>query len=288
MGQFRRLVVSLLLCTGLILVLTMAILVRRFYRSPHTIEERDRLASSVAPPEAVWPKRAMCLTIPWREAQFEEIRQTLSPQGIALEQLEATVGQYLDVDCLPDSLVSRRVKDQVRKQPSFLGHVGAALTHKESWWRMVQGQWGCTLILEDDAIVPADFATRLREVLSDVQAMTWDVLLLGFSCDEKRCRGCSRNVPRETLGERVVRVRYGVGLWGYLVRDFRSAQKLHDHWPLRWTVDHDFNDIDGLVVLGAIPHLIYHEGTMNTSAWNYSHHEGRPKDRAQYVSHTNL
>jgi len=174
--------------------------------------------------------------------------------GSSSEQVDATVGQYLSPKVL-EPILSAPLMKQMSIDPGFRAHIGMLLSHKECWWRMIQGERGITLVMQDDAMPCQNFAQSMHNLLTNLDDLEWDLMLLGFSCDQRTCASCELNEPNEKMRTGIIRVRYAVGVWGYLVRDHHVARKLHDQWPLD---DYSFNQVPGLMVLGCVPPLISH------------------------------
>jgi len=185
------------------------------------------------------------------------------------------VGKELRANDYSDAVLHPDFRKHFKSKPKHMGHLGCLFSHIGIYRMVVDQRWGMTIVLEDDAVLDAEFRTQLADRLARVSQVdpNWDLLLLGFSCDYKSYDKCHRNDGADIQMSFIVPVSYFMGTWGYVIRNEDVAAKLLKHmFPVTWCIDHHLcNMIEKkkLKVYGTLPSLAFHPGKWRMSSWGY-------------------
>jgi len=111
------------------------------------------------------------------------------------------------------------------------GAVGCALSHREAWINILNGNHNKVLILEDDIYFDDKFNVRLNEYLPNIP--DYDLLYIGFheSWTKEKTNDYYR-IPNNVV----------FGLYGYIV-DKRIAKLLIDMFPTEGQIDSEIKKI---------------------------------------------
>lgn len=217
-----------------------------------------------------------------KESHFKVLERKLKKQGLVVNHFEALNGKDLDINnynVAPryEQFFSQNAKDRAAgtTKTDYRGHLGcciSVLTCMESMQNM-------SIIFEDDACPVDDFATRLKQLITDVTELDdkWDLLVLGCSAKYSDHFYHKDNDHEPLLKGYIVKLHYWIGGWGFLFRSKELAQKILKELfiPINWHSDLTIAEAarDGrLNVYGVIPTLCAHPGTLKVSSWDYYQH----------------
>jgi GR25 family glycosyltransferase involved in LPS biosynthesis len=289
MGTFRRLIMAVMCLAVVLFVLTGVIFARNVHNRADKIDLRDlkefpidnTIVDTLSMPEHV-----VCINLPYREDAWEDVHKQFKKHLISCTRLIATIGHYLPPTLFKGKgVITDRLVNHLENNPNHRGHLGALFSHKEIYFQMIEGQWGMTLIVEDDVVLSDNFRQDMSDRIAALEKYDplWEILLLGFSCDVGGCIQCEKNQKHITpVTKGIVKIGYFIGLWAYIVRDHVVAKRIHNV-KHDWMIDHAMNNMD-LNIYGCIPSIGQHPGSSRISAWDYTHITRRPKGRTQYVS----
>jgi GR25 family glycosyltransferase involved in LPS biosynthesis len=152
-------------------------------------------------------------------------------------QLDASGVPFQFFDCVdgrtkrvPDVIDGARV---VRERFSTEGALACTATHRLLHRMIAQGEEESVVILEDDALIPPDFAAIVAEALA-------------FEFDAFKLEGVNPSRRRVTVGhigpyDVVITARPAVGSAGYILRR-EAARRICGLPVLDWTCDYIFQD----------------------------------------------
>lgn len=235
--------------------------------------------------------RYICISLPNRRKKFENLKSQLEKCNITnLDVFDAINGKELNLDLLGPDVITSRYKEHFRRNTKHRGHLGAAFSHVAVLRLMIEQGWKRTVVFEDDVVVNSDFQVELFDSLQrlDIQDPEWDMFQLGFSCSYDSYDKCHRNDNLPFIdGEKIIKLGYGIGLFGYVINGPRAAAKiLKDMFPISWHIDHFIQDLHykkKISIYGAIPNIVFHPGTFEISSFN----ERYVKTAKGYRSDTN-
>jgi glycosyl transferase family 25 len=131
---------------------------------------------------------AMCISLKRREDRWLKFSgQPVIRELPNLQRHEATDGKTLDIATDKRILLStkRNILKKQRRSHEELdspGGVGCALSHIAIWQEMVQRQVPITLVIEDDAALPNDFAAQANTIINKSPTLqdpqSWDLWIL--------------------------------------------------------------------------------------------------------------
>jgi len=157
-----------------------------------------------------------------------------------IERITAIDGRKLIIDNI-SHLIGKRASEEANSSViikfapgSYMtkGAIGCALSHREAWLNILNGNHEKVLILEDDIHFDDNFNEKLIENLKDVP--DYDLLYIGYH--ESRDNN-NRYNHKYISPNNVV-----FGLYGYIV-DKRIANKLLDMFPIEGQIDSEIQKI---------------------------------------------
>ena len=196
---------------------------------------------------------ALVLNLRQHTVRLSLITRALTEQGIPYSRVEAVDTTREPYARLEQYVSDGRWRRSVRRGRER-GAVGCILTHRLAMLRASNSSRPYTLILEDDVVLPHDFAHTLSALLPTVRNVTFDALLLGArkpihfynAWGGEPYRFCRQN-PTSSYGPCVhlQRVRnvsswdtapvrpatYRSGAWAYLVDTRRVKNLLEVYTP---------------------------------------------------------
>lgn len=167
--------------------------------------------------------------------RLARIGQELRTAGVAFERHAAVDGRAMDITQVPEFDVASY--ERLHGKKPVPNEVGCYLSHMGVMQRFLQTEHTHCLVLEDDAIIPANFAAVIEQVLAS--PANGDMTMLygnrqGVSLPVMRLSGLG------TL----------VGYWGkqtgavaYLVNRHAAQAFLNHLLPMRLPLDHAFGQV---------------------------------------------
>ena len=221
----------------------------------------------------------VCISLPKRKAShFDPLARKLAAQGLGVQWFSAINGHDVRLADYPTTeryrkffATNARELAQGTTHVDYRGHLGCTLSHLEVW----RGARSMRVVLEDDVDLPPDFRSRFQQALLDTTAVdpNWDVLLLGWCCRYQDYWKCKANDREHVEAGGVVRVRFWIGGWGYVVRSPAVAQKILALFrPIDWHVDLVLAEAawqDKPPVYGLVPTLTPHGGHLRISTFDH-------------------
>ncbi|HEX9240970.1 MAG TPA: glycosyltransferase family 25 protein [Anaeromyxobacter sp.] len=146
-------------------------------------------ASSLAVPAAFeflngWADRMLVVSL--RRATERRARLAARLAGLRHELLDAVDKAELD----RDRLVREGTYDERRTRPAYrfredmrLGAIGAALSHRSAYERMIAAGWERLVVFEDDVVPREPGIAAVPEALRQLPP-TWELCYLGYSMNE--------------------------------------------------------------------------------------------------------
>lgn len=228
-----------------------------------------------------------CINLEYREYDFVRVKSMFASQSMYnVKKYTATVGKQLELN---PTLANSKLLKYVESNESQKGHLGALCSHLGVLQSITKPE--PFIVVEDDIILVSNFHSKLKDVLEKLP-MKWDMVLLGYLCDEfyfkEQCE-CKSPTRLNLSKVNLVKPEYFVGMWGYMVNGITSAKKILELFQStgsEWVIDHDISRrfINKLNVYATIPHLVYHPGTVRVTPYAY---EVTTPFAENYVSDTN-
>ena len=221
---------------------------------------------AVAPPQAVAPPIFVISLARAVERRAEMIRR-LDLLGVSYEIFEAVDGEKIaDVD------LHRFVDDEFwrvnRGRRLSLGEVGCAMSHYQLWQKIAVERIPFAVVLEDDAVLDADFA----EIISALPALKseWDMVILhnkkSYAYERALCKvgGCTASGGE---GRQLVRYQRRIGQTVAYVVTTSAAEQLVDYChpftaPIDWLAGEWWRN--GLKYYGVYPPVAKHDREEST------------------------
>lgn len=187
------------------------------------------------------------------EGRRTAIEGEIAAAALAAERISAVNGLSV-----PDDLRSYFFTGDAPHSRLGAGEIGCYASHLKALKLVVERGLGQALILEDDALLPADLPATLARILASLPA-DWDVVHL--SADP--CRAVK---PLARLDEKRTLVRYSrvpAGTVGYLISQ-AGARKFLQPSKRMWPVDTDFRRpwAYGMEIYGVTPRVIGHSSVL--------------------------
>lgn len=121
--------------------------------------------------------------------RLEKIDASLRKQGIAYERIPGILGSTVKEDDRLTGFCNIFCTDGIK---------GCALAHHTAWEQMIENGYSRILVFEDDAVIPPDFDTKVRDVMARLP-QDYDVVFLG-------CRFfCSNTSVTEKVGHAMMK-----------------------------------------------------------------------------------
>ena len=254
MGDFRRLVVAVLSISACILVLLVILFSRRVFGQSLTPDEIDhehdvqRIHTGI--------DRVIALQ------NNTNIKESSLPEA---EVRTPVIGQYLNPVVLHDQgIISESLMTKALQKPTFRSKIGTTISHRELWTYVEEHDMTHVLVI-DDAVLVSEFDQKLADIMEQLRTdKHWDVLMLGFSCNQEKHKQCEYNDTRDVIiRNKVIRLRYSNGLRCYVIRNRQAATKLLSTGMIRKTGGRDLYSCKDIVVYGCIPQLIEPTGPIS-------------------------
>ena len=221
----------------------------------------------------------VCICLAKHKAtHYDVLEAKLKAENIALTWFPGIDGHDVQLDDYPLTAMYKRhfeEQDEARAQGiefiDYRGHLGCTVSHLH----VISQMQRMTVILEDDCHPVPHFRDRLQNALGAVSRVdpTWEVLLLGWSCnynDDARCKLMDTE-PIHPGG--VVKVHFWIGGWAYVIRSPGVARKIMSWFtPIKWHVDIGLAmaaQAKHLNVYGLVPTLAPHSGRLRISPFNH-------------------
>lgn len=134
-----------------------------------------------------------CITLERRSERWKRFQDQYGVRALPrLRRFLAIDGKKIDI--VNDSRISLLTKRNIilktrrsHEQLSTAGGVGCALSHIALWKWMVDNNEEILLVMEDDAVVPADFKDRINQLIQSSPTLKdptqWDIWLIGAKWD---------------------------------------------------------------------------------------------------------
>jgi len=158
---------------------------------------------------------------------------------------------------VPDELRNYFFDGDKLISPLNPGEVGCYASHLKALRAIVDGNLAYALVLEDDAILPADTDAIVKDILANIP-VDWDVVHI---CGDPR--RATKPIAQLPQGRSLVRYsRIPSGAFGYLVSQ-SGARKLLKPTMRYWPFDTDLRCpwLFDLQVYGVAPKIVEHGGT---------------------------
>ncbi len=148
----------------------------------------ERATSPAVPPGAFeflngWADRRLVVSLRRATERRERLRARLA--GLRVELLDAVDKNDLDRERLlrEGTYDERRTRRAYRfREDMRLGAIGAALSHRLAYERMLAGGWDRLVVFEDD-VVPRPGLASLPDALRQLPP-TWELCYLGYTLNE--------------------------------------------------------------------------------------------------------
>jgi glycosyl transferase family 25 len=178
-----------------------------------------------------------------------EMELQLDREGLAYERVTAVEGVQVPAELRPEFFSGDGLHGNLTP-----GEVGCYASHLQIWRSVVARNLASALVLEDDALLPPSFRTKVDELLRAAPP-GWDFIHL--SGDSKRA--VKHIASAGEAGSLVKYSRIPAGTVAYLISR-QGAQKLSAARARYWPVDTDIRRPwhYGLNVYGAMPFLVSH------------------------------
>ena len=212
-----------------------------------------------------------------RESHWDVLNSRLSEQGIQLSFFEAINGKEIDMtQCrlgkqyLDFFRNNAKMRKAGKTTVDYRGHLGCTLSHL----KIIGQMENMTVIFEDDAEIGPNFRNELQQSLADVSFHDpdWEILVLGCSANYKDHFYHKLNDKEPILKGGIVRLHYWIGLWGYVVRSKKVAEKIMKFFdPIPWHIDLGLAEearLGNIKVFGLIPPIASHPGRLRISSWD--------------------
>ena len=215
-----------------------------------------------------------CINLSFRPEKFARVQNMFSKQGLELRLFEAIHGQNLRLDLFDDRFLNKWYKQFLQKNKNQRGHLGCTFSHLGLLQLIVDCDLGQTCIVEDDILIESNFKSQLEDVVQRMNNVdpNWDILHLGFSCNYQDYVRCHENDNIELQAQKIAKLGYAIGLFGYVVNGARGARNiLNNVFPISWHIDHflsNLNQQHRINMYGAIPNIVFHPGTTKISSFN--------------------
>lgn len=238
--------------------------------------------------------KSVCISLPRRHAKYVRLQRLLKPDRVDLRKFPAVDGRHLDPKTYPHDVIAPSFKHHLALKPHHIGNLGATFSHLHVWHRWAErGGNRVLLVCEDDMIPVSGFRAQVEDRLARLRAskVPWDVLLLGFTCGYDAYHKCHANdglaaLPPLAVQGGLVRVKYFMGLWGYMLNGARAARRIVGSiYPQTCCIDHRLSQVlakGDIQAVGCVPALAFHPGVMPADSWGYI----AKQSSAGYVSDT--
>lgn len=153
---------------------------------------------------------------------------TMKRLPIKMERFEAIDGKRVDLSVVELGMATRANLMNKNKHSHLdidsVGALGAYLSHFEVWKKIADTQ--ASVVLEDDVILHADYATRLKQA----QASNYDIVMLGIQHGPNRAFS---SIKPWTRGGNLVN-----GVFAYYLTPQGARTLIKNAFPVSLSVDH--------------------------------------------------
>ena len=132
----------------------------------------------------------LCINLERRQDRWREFMAQKGIQGLSIKRWQGVDGALIDIK--NDSRISMRVKRNIEKKLRRSwediytpGAVGCYLSHIEIWKWLSTSDYTCCIVLEDDCVVPDDFAEKMGKLWEENEAIQngrYDCCILHRGC----------------------------------------------------------------------------------------------------------
>lgn len=163
--------------------------------------------------------------------RLETINKALTGQGISYERIPGILGSQVSSDPNLSTLCNWFCTDGIK---------GCALSHHKAWELMVERGYSRILVLEDDAVIPANFDEKVRHIMGRLPN-DYEIVYLGcrYFCSNKnfteKLGHQVMNSAPEAFSEEIVKVTGSLGQHATIYT--RTAVEKFIHEPIYTHID---------------------------------------------------
>ena len=186
---------------------------RSHRRKNRTRRQRGGMASSLF-------KNSYIITTDTKGKRYTDVSKSAAAAGLKTEVWNATVIDPNMKHTLPEQGIGTSHYTD-RKQGTYnLGVIGCYLSHRSLFKKVADSQDLGTLVLEDDAIVPSDFFSKLAAIEKEVPS-DWDIIFLSKTAiDGDKVSDHILKLKKDITGTK------NFGTWSFIVKNSSLKTKI--------------------------------------------------------------
>ena len=180
--------------------------------------------------------------------------------GFDHELLDAVDGRTVDASSYAHRLDTEWYRI-MRGRALSKGEIGCFLSHYRLWEHLVEREFPCAVVLEDDVRLQDGFKEVIAEAMSIQNE--WDIAYLA---PMKRPLRMTRRIAALDSGRSLIQCRRRTGTVSYLIRLRAAETLLHHCWRIRAPIDHLYSGWwDNRLRFYAVdPAIVHHAGMPST------------------------
>lgn len=178
----------------------------------------------------------VCISLDRRPDRWEQFKGRCDVAAVRVMRLPAVDAKEFDAVQHPSVslLTAHNIKFHVRRahyEIDTVGAIGCSLSHIKAWDYLMNSTSPALVVFEDDALVPADFAAKLRQVVAELPA-EWDIITF-YNTEFGGSRGCGPDpaaAPLQTCTGQM-------GSHAYMISRRGAQRMLARAYPIELHVD---------------------------------------------------
>lgn len=189
----------------------------------------------------------LCINLERRQDRWREFLAQKGIQGLSIKRWQGVDGALIDIK--NDRRISMRVKRNIEKKLRRSwediytpGAIGCYLSHIEIWKWLSTSDYTCCIVLEDDCIVPDDFAEKMGKLWEENEAIQngrYDCCILHRRCGEvdRDAGGAEAGAGAGASDEKIEEMKWFFNTTGYIITRSCAKKLLEQALPIQVHID---------------------------------------------------
>ncbi len=181
--------------------------------------------------------KSFCINLKHQKERWNKANNQFSLQNIEVEQIEAVYGNELNIEKFSINDRTKFLLNNISERSSHdeintIGAIGCYLSHVKCWKNIVENNFPCAIIFEDDLIFQDNFQYKFNNYMSNLPN---DIDLFSFGYQNLR-NSCSFS-PLDENRENFLKCTKFWGTTAYYITNKCCKILLENAFPIKMHVD---------------------------------------------------
>lgn len=179
----------------------------------------------------------VCISLDRRPDRWAAFREGAEAAHVDVKRLPAVDAKTFDAAAHPGITLgtAHNIRFKTRRSHYEIdapGAIGASLSHFKAWQQLLDSQAPAIIVFEDDAPIPADFKSRLAQVLRELPP-GWDLVQFQLTVWDHGITGC-KPIPGQEPWQICDAL---MGAYAYMISREGAQKMLAKAYPIELHVD---------------------------------------------------